>query len=185
MRKSYSAAFTVGLFNLRRVTKPGLTMAIKSESSKKVKYKVGQIVAIPLPDKKFAFGKVFNNFDIGVYDLLSDKIESIEGVVTNRFLFHNAVTDRAIKSGAFVVIGEEPFPDEESAWAPAMAAGVFPEDPDVGVLHIAHKGEMWRATPEQATGMDVRDFCQDPELFVEIVVDRLVNRSHRKYRYVP
>lgn len=160
-------------------------MTKKKETSKKQKYKVGQIVAIPLPDGRFAYGKVFNDFDIGVYDFLSGQMEPIERVVDNKFLFYTAVTDRAIKSGAFSVIGEQPFPDEESAWAPAMASGIFPDDPGVGILHIAHKGDMWGASPDQAAGMDVRDFCQDPELFVEIVVDRLVNRDHRKYRYVP
>lgn len=160
-------------------------MTNNKELSKKQKYKVGQIVAIPLPDKRFAYGKVFNDFDIGVYDFLSDEMEPVERVVKKKFLFYNAVTDRAIKSGAFIVIGEQPFPDEESAWAAPMATGVFPEDPGVGVLHIAHKGEMWGATPEEAAGMDVRDFSQEPELFVELVVDRLVNRNHRSYRYVP
>lgn len=185
MRESFGTAFAAGLFDLRSVTDLDLTMASKRELSLKQKYKIGQIVAIPLPGKKFAYGKVFNDFDIGIYDFLSDEIEPIERVVNSNILFYNAVTDRAIKNGAFVVIGEEPFPNEESAWAPAMAAGIFPEDPDVGVLHITHKGEMWRATPEQAAGMDVRDFCQEPDLFVEIVVDRLVNQNHRKYRYIP
>jgi len=157
----------------------------KKEPSNRQKYKVGQIVAIPLPDGRFAYGKVFKDFDIGIYDFLSDDIEPIDGVVNREFLFHNAVTDRAITGGAFIVIGEQPFPDEESAWAAPMATGIFPGDPGVGVLHIAHKGEMWPATPEQAAGMDIRDFSQEPELFVELVVDRLVNRNQRGYRYMP
>lgn len=160
-------------------------MAKSKEPSRKQKYKVGQIVAIPLPDKRFAYGKVFNDLDVGVYDFLSDEIETIKRVVKNKFLFYSVVTDRAIKSGAFIVIGEQPFSDEESAWAPAMAAGIFPEDQTVGVLHIAHKGEFLGAAPEQAAGKDIRVFCQEPELFVELVVDRLVNRNNRKYRYVP
>jgi len=149
----------------------------------KQKYKVGQIVAIPLPDKRFAYGKVFNDFDVGVYDFLSDEIEPIERVVKNKILFYSAVTDRAIKSGAFTVIGEQPFPDEESAWAPAMAAGIFPEDHSIGMLHITHKGQYLPASPDQAAGMDICVLCQEPELFVELVVDRLVNRNNRKYRY--
>jgi immunity protein 26 of polymorphic toxin system len=157
-------------------------MAKKKEPSKRQKYKVGQIVAIPLPDRKFAYAKVFNDFDLGVYDFLSDKIESLERVVKHKFAYFNAVTDRAIKSGAFLVIGEQPFPDEESAWAPPMASGIYPDDPDVGVLHIAHKGISRRATPKEAAGMDVRDFSQRPELFVEDIVDRLVKGNHHKYR---
>lgn len=160
-------------------------MAKSKEPSKKQQYKVGQIVAIPLPDKRFAYGRVFNDLDVGVYDFLSDEIESIERVVKKNILFYNVVTDRAIKNGAFTVIGEQPFPDEESAWAPPMAMGIVPEDHSVGMLHIAHKGNFLPAAPDQAAGMDIRVFCQDAELFVELVVDRLVNRNHRKYRYGP
>lgn len=159
-------------------------MAEKKASSKQ-KYKVGQIVAIPLPDGRFAYAKVFNDFDLGVYDFLSDEIEPLERVVKNKFSYFNAVTDRAIKSGAFPVIGEQPFPDEESAWAPPMASGIFPEDPGVGVLHIDYKGITRPATSQEAAGMDVRDFSQRPELFVDDVVDRLVNGNHRNYRVKP
>ena len=158
-------------------------MAIrKKESSKKQQYKVGQIVAIPLPDHKFAYAKVFNNFDLGVYDFLSDEIEPLERVIKNKFLYFNAVTDRAIKGGTFLVIGEEPFPDEELGWAPPMASGVFPGDPDVRTLHIDHKGTSRWVTPQEAAGMDIRDFSQRPELFVEDIVDRLVKGNHQKYR---
>lgn len=158
-------------------------MATRKYSSKKQQYKLGQVVAIPLPDQKFAFAKVFNDFDLGVYDLLSDKIEPLERVVQNNFLFFNAVTDRAIKSGAFLVIGEQPFPDEESAWAPAMASGVFAGDPSVGVLHIDHKGISRRANdPSEGAGMDIRSFSQRPELFVRQIVDRLVRGNHHQYR---
>ena len=160
-------------------------MSKSKNQSKKQKYKVGQIVAIPLPDKRFAYGKVFNDLDVGVYDFLSDEIEPVERVVKKKILFYSAVTDRAIKNGAFTIIGEQPFPDEESAWAPAMAAGIFPQDYSVGVLHITHKGHYLPASPDQAAGMDICDFSQEPELFVELVVDRLVNRNNSKYRYVP
>lgn len=160
-------------------------MTKSKSTSKKQRYEVGQIVAIPLPDKRFAYGKVFNDYDIGVYNLLSDEIEPVERVVKKKFLFYNAVTDRAIKNGDFIVIGEQPFPDEESAWAPAMATGIYPDDPDIGVLHIIHKGEMRPAEPAEAAGMDVRAICPDTESFVEIVVERLVDKNHRSYQYRP
>jgi hypothetical protein len=160
-------------------------MAKSSEPSKRQKYKVGQIVAIPLADGRFAYGKVFNNLAVGVYDFLSEVLEPVERVVTHTILLYSAVTDRAIKSGAFTVIGEQPFPDEESAWAPAMAAGIFPDDHNIGMLHITHKGQYLPASPDQAAGMDICVLCQEPELFVELVVDRLVNLNNRKYRYGP
>ena len=157
-------------------------MAKKTKSTKQ-QYKVGQIVAIPLPKRKFAYAKVFNDFDLGVYDFLSDRIEPLERVVKHKFAFFDAVTDRAITGGSFQVIGEQPFPDKESAWAPPMASGIFPDDPDVGVLHIDHKGTSRRPkSTKEAAGMDVRSFNQRPELFVEEIVERLVNGNHDNYR---
>jgi hypothetical protein len=157
-------------------------MAKKKAPSKRQQYKVGQIVAIPLPDHKFAYAKVFNEFDLGVYDFLSDEIEPLSHVVKKKILYFNGVTDRAIKDGTFIVIGEEPFPDEESAWAPPMASGVFPGDDDLRTLHIDHKGVSRKATPQEAAGMYIRGFFPRPEIFVKRVVDRLVNGNNRKYR---
>jgi hypothetical protein len=156
-------------------------MAQKKASTKQ-KYKVGQIVAIRLPGRKFAYAKVFKGFDLGVYDFLSDEIAPVEQVVKKKFAYFNAVTDRAIKSGAFIVIGEQPFPDEDSAWAPPMAGGVFPEDDNMDTLHIEHKGEILDAEPKEAAGMYIRMFSHRPELFVEEIVDRLVKGNNRKYR---
>ena len=157
-------------------------MAKKKDTSKRQTYKVGQIVAIPLPDQRFAYGKVFNNFDIGVYDFVSDELEPMERVVKKKFLYFSGVTDRAVKDGTFLVIGEEPFPDEESAWAPPMASGVFPGDSDMSTLRIDHKGNSRSATPEEAAGLYIRGFFPRPEIFVNRIVDRLVNGNNQKYR---
>ena len=148
----------------------------------KQKYKVGQIVAIPLPNGKFAYAKVFNDLDLGVYDFLSDKIEPLERVVKKKFLYFSGVTDRAIKGGTFLVIGDQQFLDEESAWAPPMASGVFPGDSDMDTLHIDHKGVSLKATPAQAAGLDIRSFSPQPEVFVRRVIDRIVNGNNQKYR---
>ncbi|SFO42533.1 Imm26 family immunity protein [Nitrosospira briensis] len=160
-------------------------MAHDKQDSKKQKYKVGQVLAIPLPDKRFAYGKVFNDLDVGVYDLLSDDIKPVEQVVKHKILFYSAVTSSAVKNGDFLVIGEQKFPDEESAWAPPMVMGINPEDHSDGFLHIAHKGDVRGASPEQATGLDIRVFSQRPDLFVRLIVDRLVEKNNLKYRYAP
>ena len=157
-------------------------MAKKKAPPKRQKYKVGQVVAIPLSKRKLAYAKVFNDFDLGVYNFLTTQIEPLERVVKKKFLYFNAVTDRAIKNGTFVVIGEQPFPDEKSAYAPPMATGVFPGDPDMDTLQIIHRGTARYATPREAAGMDIRDFSPRPELFVKDVIDRLVKRNNRRYR---
>jgi hypothetical protein len=149
----------------------------------KQKPTLGAIIAIPLPDKKFAFARMFKNYDLGVYDLVSDKIEPPDKVAKHKIAFFQHATDAAIKSGEWPIIGEEPFPDEEAAWGPARAAGVLPgvELPP-SMLRLSYKGSTRPATPKEVAGLDMDLFCQRPELCVDIIVDRLIKGQHDKYR---
>lgn len=152
-------------------------------STPKAKYKFGSVIAIPLPNNKFAFAKIFRDFDLGVYDFVSDKIENLTDIIAHKIAFFQATTSSPIKSGAWPVIGEELFPDEESSWGPPKASGVLPGmEIDPLKTKIMYKGELRCAKPEEIVGMDIESFCQRPELFVQIVVDRLINGNHNNYR---
>jgi Immunity protein 26 len=160
-------------------------MANDPQTLKKQPYKVGQILAIPLPDGRYAYGKVFNDLDVGVYDFLSDGIETVDKVVKSKILFYNGLSSRVVKNGDFPVIGVQTFADEESAWAPPMVMGINVHDHSDGNLNIAHKGDLQGASQDEAKGLEIRFLCQRADLFVNLVVDRLVNKNHRKYRYMP
>jgi hypothetical protein len=150
------------------------------------KYSIGSIVAVPLPDGRYAFAKVFKDMALGVYDFLSDKIPPASEVAKRKIAFYHSVTDASIKSGEWPIIGEEPFPDEDSAWAPPRAMGPIPGLPlDPVVLRIEHRGVARRATIAEATGLDISLLSPRPELFVEVVIDRLVHGQHDKYRVTP
>lgn len=144
---------------------------------KRYKCKVGSIIAIPLPDGMFAFAKVFNDLDFGVYSLISEKMEPIDKIVKHEIVFFQSATDSAVISGEWPIVGEEPFPDEESAWGPPKAAGTLPSSP-----MLYHKGEMKSARIEELVGLDIEKFCQRPELFVTVLVNRLIKGDHLKYR---
>lgn len=53
------------------------------------------------------------------------------------------------------------------------------------MLRITQKGQYLPASPDHAAGMHICVLCQEPELFVEFVVDRLVNRNNRNYHLGP
>ena len=147
------------------------------------KYRLGQIVAIPLPKKKFAYAKVFKDYDLGVYNFISNKIEPLEVVKKKKFLYFNGCSTQAITKGMFKVIGEEPFANEKSAWAPPMASGVYADDPEVGVPHIDHLGTSRRvASRKEIKGLYTRTFAINPKHFVMEIVDRLVKGNNKKYR---
>jgi hypothetical protein len=113
----------------------------------------------------------------------SQVIEPVEKVVARKMAFYASAVTSPIRSGTWPVIGEHPFADEDSAWGPPQATGVWPgEKVDPLAVKIYEKGKLRRATPREVAGMEIQLFCQRPELFVEIVVDRLVKGNHRKYR---
>jgi hypothetical protein len=139
----------------------------------------GTVVCIPLPDGRYAYAKVFRGNDFGVYDLVSRPPASLAEVSTHPFLYHQLGTDEAVRSGAWPTLGIEPFADEESAWGPPQAGGIYPDmEIDPIMLQIQHKGRLRRASLEEVQGLDIAWICQTPEQFVETLEQRLLRRDH-------
>jgi hypothetical protein len=156
------------------------------KSTKKVKYKLGAIVAVPLPGGRFAYAKVYRDFDLGVYDFVSNEIVPIAEVLKHKIAFFQAATDEPIKSGEWPIIGDEAFPDEESAWGPPRAVVFPPGAPlESADLKISHKDVLRRATAAEVKGLDFGTFAQESELLVRILVDRLIHGKHDEYRVKP
>jgi hypothetical protein len=154
-----------------------------AKKTAKQKYRLGSVVAVPLPGGKFAFVKVFKEHDFGVYDLVSKQIEPLDKILKRKIAFFQSGTDSAIKSGRWPVVGEDPFPDEESAWGPPRAAGVLPGS-GLGKVSpmVIEKGISRHAKLEEVLGLDIDEFAHSPELFVEVLVDRLVKGEHDAYK---
>jgi hypothetical protein len=150
---------------------------------KKPVFGVGSIVAIPLPDGRYAYAKAFKNVDWGVYDFISREMETVEKVTAHAFLFFQHCTIAPAKSGKWPVIGAQPFADEETSWGPPRTGGVLPGFPvDPLLLQIRHKGVGRRATLAEAAGLDIGTVCQSAEQFIEVLQDRLVRGKHDQYR---
>ncbi len=151
----------------------------------KQKYIVGSVIAIPLGSGKFAYAKVFNGADFGIYDIISIEILQLSEVVSHKIVIYQASTDSAIKSGEWKVIGEESFADPESAWVPPQATFYVRETDEwtvFGKPHITHKGKTRMATLEEVRGLDIKSVCHRPELLVEIIIDRVINGNHEAYK---
>ena len=152
-------------------------------ASRRAKYKVGSIIALPLPDGRYAFAKVFENFDLGVYDLLAQQIEPVDKVKACTISFFQTCTDRPITSGEWPVIGEEPFPDEESAWGPPRVTGAFPGmEVDPMFLQIEHKGTGRNATVKEVKGLEFGSICQTAAQMLNVIQERLIEGKHDEYR---
>lgn len=144
---------------------------------------LGSVIAIPLPGGKYAFAKVYRDQDLGVYDLVSDKIEPLVVVTRHNIAFYQGCTDAPIVSGEWAVIGVESFPSEDAAWAPPRASGIFPGMPIIPeTLQISFKGSQRHATLKDVAGLDIATLSIESESFIDEVVDRLVNHNYAKYQ---
>jgi len=149
------------------------------------KYQVGSVIAIPLPDGRFGFAKAFNDFDWGVYDLVTEGMLGLESVTKHPFSFFQACTDSAVNDGSWPVIGQEPFSSVEDAWGPPKAT-MYVRDSNEwtmgGVPRVSYQGETMIATLDDVVGMDIASFCHRPDLLVKLIIDRVIKGNHDQYR---
>ena len=159
-------------------------MSTPVSKPKRQKYNLGSIVAIPLPEGKYAFGKVYRD-QKAIFDLVLDHIPEVSVVRQRSILFFHYGTDEGIKNGLWPVIGEEPFADLEDAWGPPKA--MFYDRAENrwtmgGVPYVDHKGKEWVTTLEHVQGLEIMKVSPTVESFVRSIVNRLINGNHEEYK---
>lgn len=82
---------------------------------------VGNIVAIPLTNGKFAYAKILEDLDFSIFDFVSDQIVTGADVSSHPISFFQTCTDIAVKKGVWPVVGSEQFLTEEDRYAPPKA----------------------------------------------------------------
>lgn len=118
---------------------------------KKINPKLGDVVAIPLPNGRFAYAKVYRDAGLGVYDLVSGHILPVEDVVGCEVVFVDGCFFTSIENGEWKIIGNDPFEFEEDAWPPPH----YIEDVIIpSKYRIYHKGDMRPASAEEVKGLD-------------------------------
>ena len=148
--------------------------------------RLGTVLALPLPNGKFAFAKVLKDHNLGVYDLVADRIEPIEVVTKHKLALYQGVVDAPLKSGEWPVIGEEPFANDDDAWPPARAMGMEPGEPiDPDDIGLEYKGASRRARLDEIVGLEIYSLYTTPKAFIDMVVDRLVKGNDTKYWVSP
>jgi hypothetical protein len=165
--------------------KAGLIKA-KEEMTKnrKNKYQLGSIVAIPLPDGRYSYARIFEDLMLGVYDHVTSILESTSVVTEKSISFFQGCTDKSIRSGEWPIIGEKPFDSTEESWAPPQATWYSRESNEwtTGTPKVNHRAGTHDATLDQVVGMDVMSFCQKPDLLIKIIMDRVIDKNHEPYR---
>jgi hypothetical protein len=150
----------------------------------KIKYRTGDVIAIPLPDGLFAYARIFEYGDLGVYQYSARDMQSVQEARGQPISFFVVSTDSAIKDGSWPIVGFEPFQADEDPYAPAVAT-CYDYDTHtwtMGRPRISHKGVDKFVSDKQVKDLDRLLVCHKPELAVEIIVDRLINGNHAPYK---
>jgi hypothetical protein len=141
------------------------------------KISLGSIFEIPLTAKKFAYGCLFENLVIGIYDVISDERLSIEIITKMPFKAFMACSDSAIKKGIWPLIGiVSLMGDERYAPDRAFFAEWLPKD-SIEKSEINRRGKRVKVPEDYylslvKSGMISAAFDK-PEAMVRWIVDHL------------
>jgi hypothetical protein len=142
--------------------------------TKRYRYKLGDVIAIPLPDERFAYARVYNDPVFGIYDILTDSRADVADVIARDVVFWpgwNVDLCAKVSSGEWPIIGEHPFEDDEAKWPPPQRN--FWGD------GIYYRGELRPATREETAGMDVVTMYLTPEQLTTAIIEKLEGRGKR------
>ncbi len=114
----------------------------------KVKVEVGDVVQIPLPDGRYAYGRVLRDASIGVYRVTTT--EEGKPPRGDDYMFVVGVFEKVLTSGEWPVVGHAEFRDTEEEWPPPYCV----KDKITGRMSIYHKRQMRPAGEDECREME-------------------------------
>ncbi|WP_227940450.1 Imm26 family immunity protein [Alkalihalobacillus deserti] len=128
--------------------------------------KIGDVYAIPLPNGKYAFGRVYKDAGFGVYEHIGNSIDDLPD--KEEFLFNIGVYKDVLTSGKWDVVENRPFSNEEEAFPPPK----YIQDKILGKYSIYHKGEIKEATKEECKDLEVAGVWDEQH-----IIDRIMGED--------
>jgi hypothetical protein len=114
----------------------------------RVKVSIGDEVRIPLPNGRFAYGRVLQDASIAIYRQTTDDPDSQPPDKSYGFVV--GVYEEVLRSGMWPVVGHVDFADPEDAWPPPH----FMRDVISGRMSIYHRGHVRPASPDECRGLE-------------------------------
>jgi hypothetical protein len=111
--------------------------------------KNGDVYTIPLPNGKFAFGRVFDDAGFGVYKHIGERMDDTPK--SEDFQFNVGVYRHALTAGEWTFIENRPFNNKEEAFPPPSCI----IDSISGEYSIYHKGEIRSSTKSECEGLEI------------------------------
>jgi hypothetical protein len=139
-----------------------------------VRCRAGDVVAIPVDERLFAFGRLLNDDCLAVYERLFPTTAPDVVWQAERAAFNTGFLDVAVRRGEWPIVEHIDCDDPEFHWPPPLCVrAALPPHPVIG---IRHHGEMRRATDEETVGMD-EYYLRTPLGVVIAIEERLLKRE--------
>lgn len=104
--------------------------------------------AIPLPNGKFAFGRIFKDACIAIYQYIGDAIEDLPK--DEIYQFTVGIYKDVLLSGQWSIVDNRPFKDGDEAWPPPMCV----IDTISGEYSIYHRGELSNSNKKECRNLE-------------------------------
>lgn len=115
---------------------------------KKNKVLLGDVYSIPLPDGKFAFGRIFNDASIAIYTHIGKVIDDLPQCEEYQFVV--GIYRNLLDSGAWTVVDHRPFCNQDESWPPPN----YCYDIISKKFSIYYKGEFLPSTEDECKGLE-------------------------------
>lgn len=137
---------------------------------KRVRTKPGNVVAIPLSNGRFAFGRLMKDSGIAIHKVTHKSLVPPDFWGTPDVLFYTSFVDNRVKDGSWRVVGMVPFETEDEAFPPPSR-----NDDVLNRNHhmIYHKGVLRDASEAEVQGLEF-EYLWGSEALIEEIERRLV-----------
>lgn len=118
-------------------------------NSKKQKFKLGDIFEIKLPDGKKAYGRLYKEYTLAIYDQVCDDISELREGEDYRFFV--GVYRDLLQDGIWPIVANRKFESDNDAWPPPQCV----VDAITGVGSLYYKGKITPCSYEECKGLEV------------------------------
>ena len=88
--------------------------------TRKKRLKLGDIYEIALPNNKNAYGRLYKEYTLAIYNKLCNNVEEIPE--EENYKFFCGVYKNLLQDGEWKIVGNREFENEEYAWPPPFCA---------------------------------------------------------------
>ena len=118
----------------------------------KKRLKLGDIYEIPLPNGKNAYGRLFKEYTLAIYEIICSSFDELPD--TEDYQFFVGVYKDLLQDGEWKIVGNRKFEKEEDAWAPPQCV----IDAITKIGSIYYKGEIIPCEYEDCKDLEIVSF---------------------------